>query len=332
MLHRTELGTGVGRLLAFGGIALVGGMLALAQVAAPPDPARARPAAEGTQGTAAQPRTGTPARQPGAADRTLPPADDRTAGAAGQAESRRGLGLEFDAQVREGLSIASIQQDSIAAQAGLRPGDRLVTVDGRTFATPRQLQAYLSGQYGRRVPVIIERGGQQYNVHLSMSRPDGEVAWLGVFLQDNEAQQTGARVMQVYPAGPAARAGLRPGDVIQQVNKQPVPGAADLIGFIEEMKPGEKAEFMVTRGQQQVAIAALLGSRDQFVFYRGQDEGQLQDESQFGEEDEFGNIPPYAMQLEHDRRMAEQHQRLEEELRKLQEEVRKLREALQPRN
>ena len=89
----------------------------------------------------------------------------------------------------------------------------------------------------------------------------------------------------------------------------------------------------MTRGQQHIPVTAVLGSRDQFVFHRGgQEDFQFDDDRQFGEDDEFGNIPPHAMQLEHDRRMAEQHQRIEQELVKLQEEVRKLREALQPRN
>jgi len=351
MWHRIELRASA---VVFGSLALVSGALALAQVAAPPDPAAKRPAEGRAPATAGQDRAGQdrteklPAAQPAkgaqpprAADRAPParPGDDPAASATGQAQRRSQLGLEFDAQVRDGLSVSNIEQDSIAAQAGLRPGDRLVSVDGRAFTSSRQLQAYLSGQFGRRVPVIIERGGQQYNVHLAMGEPEGEVAWLGVFLRDSEAQAdnqarpVGARVVQVYPAGPAARAGLRPGDVIQQVNQKQVAGAAELIGMIEEMKPGEKAEFAVLRGEQQMPVTAMLGARDQFVFHRGgQDDFQFQDDRQFGEDDEFGNIPPHAMQLEHDRRMAEQHQRIEQELVKLQEEVRKLREALQPRN
>jgi hypothetical protein len=193
----------------------------------------------------------------------------------------------------------------------------------------------LGGQFGRRVPIVIDRGGQQYNVQLDLDQPGGDAAWLGVFLQESEGQQAGARITQIYPAGPAARAGLRPGDVVQQINKQPVAGPAELIGMIEEMKPGAKAELAVLRGNQQVVIPTVLGNRSHFIYYGGgrdsERDGQQRD-GQFSEDDEFGNIPPHAMQLEHDRRMAEQHQRIEDELRKLQEEVRKLREALAPRN
>jgi hypothetical protein len=121
--------------------------------------------------------------------------------------------------------------------------------------------------------------------------------------------------------------------VIEQVNQRPVAGSAELIGLIEEMRAGERLELAVIRGEQRITLPAVLGSRDQFVFYRGREDDRFDGDRGFGgEDDEFGNVPPYAMQLEHDRRMAEQHQRIETELRKLQEEVRKLREALQQRN
>ena len=40
---------------------------------------------------------------------------------------------------------------------------------------------------------------------------------------------TGALVTEVDPATPAWEAGLRPGDVIEQINRQPVASAADAV-------------------------------------------------------------------------------------------------------
>jgi hypothetical protein len=163
-----------------------------------------------------------------------------------------------------------------------------------------------------------------------MRRPAADGAWLGVFLNDQEEGQVGARITQVYPAGPAARAGLRPGDIVLQINGKEMAGTPELIATVESFQPRERVEFLVRRGQTDVTLPVMLGSRDSFVFYSDDEYGG--EEFDAGQEDEFSRIPPYAMQLEHDRRMAEQHQRIEMELRKLQEEVRKLREALQPRN
>jgi hypothetical protein len=50
---------------------------------------------------------------------------------------------------------------------------------------------------------------------------------------------------------------------------------------------------------------------------------------QSGQHDHFANLPPFAMQLEHERRLYEQNQRIETQIARLQDEVRQLREALQ---
>src|SRR5438874_3786419 len=44
-----------------------------------------------------------------------------------------------------------------------------------------------------------------------------DAAWLGVFLSERDNER-GATVAHVYPSGPASRAGLQPGDVIQEIN------------------------------------------------------------------------------------------------------------------
>jgi membrane-associated protease RseP (regulator of RpoE activity) len=339
MAARSDCLSVITRLLVFGGIAVLGGVLALAQVSAPqtkPEtkapPATARDNLRDQQSDRAQPdrALAQPQRQP--ADERQ--ASDRGEQARQQGTQRQGLGIQFDQQTQNGLTIANVQQSSVAAQAGLRQGDRILAADGRPFNSPRQLQAYLGGQNGRRVPMIIERGGRQYTVQLPLNQPQGDSAWLGVFLNDNEENERGAIVAQVYPSGPAARAGLQAGDVIQQVNGQQVTTSADLIAAIEEMQPGSKAELSLLRNNEPTKLTATLGSRDSFVF-RGQSEDRYAyggRGSEFDENDEdIYNIPEHAMELEHNRRMAEQHQRIETELAKLRDEVRQLREALQRR-
>jgi len=184
-----------------------------------------------------------------------------------------------------------------------------------------------------------------------------DVAWLGVFLTEsdrNQGNQAGAIVTQVYPAGPAARAGLRPGDLVTAVDGQRVGSSSDLISAIEERQPGARAQLAVTRNNQQVNVPITLGSRESFT-WRGQSEDQWgggqsgggqyggqgggpyaqgaqwsnQSGGQSSQQDHFSNVPPFAMQLEHERRLYEQNQRIETQIAQLQNEIRQLREALQ---
>jgi C-terminal processing protease CtpA/Prc len=262
---------------------------------------------------------------------------------------RQRLGLSFgqSAQGQGGLVLNDVQQGTTAAQAGLRAGDQIVSIDGRSINNQQQFYAYLGGQSGRQIPLVINRGGRQFTIQLSPDQGDGDVAWLGVFLQDSqdrEGAQEGAQVTQIYPAGPAARAGLRPGDVITSVNDQQIGSSADLISTIEEEQPGSRAELTITRNNQEMNLPVTLGSRDSFAWVGQRDDqgggqggqytssqygGQSSQSGSSGRDDHFANLPPFAMQLEHERRMYEQHQRIETEIAKLQDEVRQLREALQ---
>jgi len=47
-------------------------------------------------------------------------------------------------------------------------------------------------------------------------------------------------IAEIDAESPAAKAGLREGDVIQEVNKQPVKNAKDLVAISKRLKPNEK--------------------------------------------------------------------------------------------
>jgi C-terminal processing protease CtpA/Prc len=237
------------------------------------------------------------------------------------------------------LTVTEVAPGSAAASAGLRAQDRIISIDGQPMTGQRRLMAVLGGIYGERIPVVIDRGGRQFTVQLTMDSA-GERPWLGVYLQDNQENERGARITHIYPAGPAARAGLRTGDVIVGVNDQEIQASYDLIAAIDALQPQSKVKLKVLRGERELDAVATLATRDSFVFHSNQygDRGQGNEGRQGFEgrdrgysDDPFANLPPYAMQMEHDRRNAEQHERIEAEIRKLAEEVRMLREALQRR-
>jgi len=154
-----------------------------------------------------------------------------------------------------------------------------------------------------------------------------DAAWLGIYLSQRDNER-GATVAQVYPAGPAARAGLHSGDVIQQINGQQVSNGSDLVGMLDKLHPGDKAELSVLRNDEPTKLTATLG-RNSFASNNRQMNRERGEQSE--QDDELYNFPLHAMELEHNRRNAEQHQRIENEIAQLREEIRQLRESLQRR-
>jgi S1-C subfamily serine protease len=269
-----------------------------------------------TWGQASDPNK--PAQQPLPSGNVSQPSDQAPAGQRPSSlESRptttdeaTGTGPVFGAHFEHGmrgaqqeLKIKSLDANSPASQAGLQNGDRVVSVDGRSFANSRQLIAYLSVTQGRPVPVVVERNGREMTVQLFPGQFRGDLAWLGVLLEGsgeqnrtfqnqngqapgqnpnapnqpsqdqsgsqpgsankNAPQEKGAEISQVYPNGPAARAGLRAGDVIVQVNGTKVDDAGGLIALVHEMKPQAKAELEIMRDNKPMTIPVTLGNRSQ---------------------------------------------------------------------
>jgi serine protease Do len=69
----------------------------------------------------------------------------------------------------------------------------------------------------------------------------------------------GALVSSVEKDGPAAKAGLKPGDVILQVNGEPVRDSADLPSEIADIKPGTHAKLQIWRDGASQQVDVTLG-------------------------------------------------------------------------
>lgn len=125
---------------------------------------------------------------------------------------------------------------------------------GISFAIPIDIainvkdQLLKSGRVQRgRIGVLIQDVGQQLADSFGLDRPRG------------------ALVSQVENAGPAAKAGLKPGDVILGVNGQPIERSGQLSALISQLHPGAHAELEVWRDKasrkMQVDIVELNEGR-----------------------------------------------------------------------
>ena len=70
----------------------------------------------------------------------------------------------------------------------------------------------------------------------------------------------GALVSSVDANGPAAKAGLQPGDVILSVNGSPVADSTSLPAQIANLKPGSKADLQIWRDKSKKSISVTLGA------------------------------------------------------------------------
>ncbi len=83
--------------------------------------------------------------------------------------------------------------------------------------------------------------------------------YLGVQLSD--AAEGGATVGTLSQDSPAGDAGLKKGDTIVAVDNQPVDTADDVVGAVQNHKPGDKLAITVRRGGDEKTVTVTLGDR-----------------------------------------------------------------------
>ena len=184
-----------------------------------------------------------------------------------------GLAKEFTPQGVTGVLVGGVTHNGPAEQAGIRIGDVITRFDGKDVHDSRQLKLSVAeAKPGQAVPVDVLRDGSvrplrvtirhASNVDL-LTRTDRALceqnpgALQGVFLGElnSELRQRlriprdvqGAFVFDLHAYSPAAHAGLRPGDVIQSVNRQDVRNAGEASALTQNAK-GTRALLRVWSG------------------------------------------------------------------------------------
>jgi len=75
------------------------------------------------------------------------------------------------------------------------------------------------------------------------------------------AAQPGALVGSVQQGTPAARAGLRAGDIIVAVNGMTIASDGDLIDALAAARPGQHVKLTVLRGSNRISFAVTLAAQ-----------------------------------------------------------------------
>ena len=145
-----------------------------------------------------------------------------------------------DFQLRPAV-IGTVNENSVAERAGLRPGDRVVSVNDSEVSNWERFTAALGPRAKREVELTIVRDGRTEKIRI-VPEPFGkyEVGVIGVLPFAHP------QVEAVTPGAPAEQAGLQPGDVIVAVGSEREPQYERLLKLIRSSE-GRALPFEVTR-------------------------------------------------------------------------------------
>ncbi len=173
-----------------------------------------------------------------------------------------------------GALVGSVARDGPAAKAGLLPGDVILKFDGKDIARSGDLPPLVAQvKPGASITLDVWRNGKARQLSATMGEltdrttlasAKGETAKgkLGVAvrpLSPDEMKSGGANggVFVEDVAGPAEKAGVRPGDVIVAVNNTPVKSPEQLKELIG--KAGKTVALLVQRDDARLFIPVTIG-------------------------------------------------------------------------
>ena len=160
-------------------------------------------------------------------------------------------------------------EDYIQTDAAINPGNSggpLVDLDGRVIGINSAIASPTGtfAGYGFAVPIDLARVVADQLIRFGeVRRP-----FLGVALDDVDPvdvrvyslpSPTGAEVIRVEPQSPAARAGIRLGDVIIRIGDTPVATVAELQAALARMEPERPVRLRLYRGGKETEVSLTPG-------------------------------------------------------------------------
>lgn len=160
-------------------------------------------------------------------------------------------------------------EDYLQTDASINPGNSggpLLNLDGQVLGVNTVIVGPRNAGVGFAIPSnLVRHVGEQLLKSGEVSR-----AWIGVGFQEltpdlaksfGTKVQGGALVSHVEPGGPAAKAGIKPGDVIEKVGDQPVNQGRDLLRAVLNKRVGEQTQLTLLRGGKRVGVTLTTGER-----------------------------------------------------------------------
>jgi serine protease Do len=176
------------------------------------------------------------------------------------------LSRHFKLDGNKGVLVVGVADKSSAGKAGLKRGDIIISIDDHEVRGKSDFRGRMASYtVGSSIRFAIMRDGKMMERKVRVtSIPKTYVKeftrnWIGLNVQENSERfaranrlttSKGMVVMEVVPNSAAGRIGIKPGDIIRQMNQKRVDGEEDYNRAVEDINNPDRILLLVQRGRQ----------------------------------------------------------------------------------
>jgi len=165
-------------------------------------------------------------------------------------------GADVPAYEQQPPVVGTVEVGSPAERSGVRPGDRILSVEGTSVDTWEQLFVAVMPRAEREITLVVERDGRPVTLPVTPNaETDFDIGDIGV------VPRMFPQIRSVRPGDRADQAGILAGDVIVAVDGVPVTSDRPVVGLIND-SPETPLRLTIRRGQQEFELdvtPALVG-------------------------------------------------------------------------
>jgi serine protease Do len=184
---------------------------------------------------------------------------------------------KLDLEDQRGALVADVMPDGPADKAGIRRGDVIVTFDGKAVKEMSELPLVVGATpVGKKVKVGVIRGGREKTIEVTLGRLEEEAAVsrpeeartdLGMVVEEISPEisrrysldrDEGLAVVRVESSSPAGEAGIRPGDLILEIDQKAVRNLSDYREMISGYGEGDTILFLIQRGGNTLYLTVTV--------------------------------------------------------------------------
>lgn len=169
---------------------------------------------------------------------------------------------------KKGVLVSQVFKGDPAEEAGIKPNDIIVSVDGESVNTGRELSAKIANlKVGKSTKIVVIRDGKEKTFTAKLAeRQDPQLVASKQDLKDNgelglqvtelnpktarqfghKEDEKGVLVVGVRPGSKADKAGIQQGDLLKEVNRKPVESVKSLKSELKD-KSGDSVRILVKR-------------------------------------------------------------------------------------